>query len=226
VDTGRRRVLVPLHKLSQWLTYSLVEPLEESGLTISDLDRLTGLAEYRNGGLFVDLEVLVPRHPAVSAVVHSPESEVVVEWRALTVALLDSLAPLVAECLGLRRPSFRRSSCSKAGPGRRTCAGDGEARRRAADSSRDRRHRVLIQGGADRHGNCTVPSRRRSSTRPAQAQLMRMKSTGTSAFRNLLTEVSALLAYEVTRDLPTHQVTIDTPLARTSAPMLDGRRSC
>ena len=93
--------LVPLHKLSQWLTYSLVEPLEESGLTISGLDRLTGLAEYRNGGLFVDLEVLVPTHPEVSAIVHSPESEVVVEWRALTVALLDSLAPLVAGCLGL-----------------------------------------------------------------------------------------------------------------------------
>jgi len=54
--------------------------------------------------------------------------------------------------------------------------------------------------------------------------LMRMKSTGTSAFRHLLTEVSGLLAYEVTRDLPTHQVMIDTPLARTSAPMLDGKK--
>ena len=54
--------------------------------------------------------------------------------------------------------------------------------------------------------------------------LMRMKSTGTSAFRNLLAEVSVLLAYEVTRDMPTHQVTIDTPLARTSVPMLDGKK--
>src|SRR5690349_4029152 len=54
--------------------------------------------------------------------------------------------------------------------------------------------------------------------------LMRMRSTGTSAFRNLLAEVSQLLAYEVTRDLPTHQVTVETPLARTSVPMLDGKK--
>ncbi|TMQ23542.1 MAG: DUF1688 family protein, partial [Candidatus Rokuibacteriota bacterium] len=53
------------------------------------------------GGLFVDLDVLVPRHPAVSASAHAPDSAVVVEWRALTVALLDRLAPMVAACLGL-----------------------------------------------------------------------------------------------------------------------------
>src|SRR5262249_19866596 len=53
--------------------------------------------------------------------------------------------------------------------------------------------------------------------------LMRMKSTGPSAFRNLLAEISMLLAYEVTRDMPTHSVTIDTPLARTAAPLLDGK---
>ncbi|HUG37592.1 MAG TPA: uracil phosphoribosyltransferase [Candidatus Limnocylindrales bacterium] len=55
--------------------------------------------------------------------------------------------------------------------------------------------------------------------------LMRMKNTSTSAFRNLLSEISMLLAYEVTRDLPTHQVTIDTPLARMSAPVLDGKKT-
>jgi len=54
--------------------------------------------------------------------------------------------------------------------------------------------------------------------------LMRMKSTGTSAFRNLLAEVSMLLAYEVTRDMRTHPVSVDTPLARMSAPMLDGKK--
>src|SRR5262249_45386158 len=41
--------LVPLHKLSQWLAYSLIEPLESAGLRIAGLDRLTALAEYRNG---------------------------------------------------------------------------------------------------------------------------------------------------------------------------------
>ena len=54
--------------------------------------------------------------------------------------------------------------------------------------------------------------------------LMRMKSTSTSAFRNLLGEISLLLAYEVTRDLPTHEVPIETPLTRTSAPVLDGKK--
>jgi uracil phosphoribosyltransferase len=53
---------------------------------------------------------------------------------------------------------------------------------------------------------------------------MRMKSTSTSAFRNLLGELSMLMAYEVTRDLRTHPVTIDTPLARMRAPMLDGKK--
>ena len=38
---------MPLHKLSQWLTYSLVEPFAAGGVTVTGLDRLTGLAEYR-----------------------------------------------------------------------------------------------------------------------------------------------------------------------------------
>jgi uracil phosphoribosyltransferase len=54
--------------------------------------------------------------------------------------------------------------------------------------------------------------------------LMRMKSTSTSAFRNLMSEISMLLAYEVTRDMPTHQVSIETPLARTDVPRLDGKK--
>ena len=54
--------------------------------------------------------------------------------------------------------------------------------------------------------------------------LMRMKSTSTSAFRNLLGELSMLMAYEVTRDLLTHEVPIETPLTRMNAPMLDGKK--
>jgi hypothetical protein len=100
--TGAGAGLVPLHKLSQWLTYSLIEPLTEAGLLVSGLDRLTALAEYRNGGLLVDTGVLEPRHPAVVSDAHRPGDEVVVEWRALTVALLDRLASLVRERLGAR----------------------------------------------------------------------------------------------------------------------------
>jgi hypothetical protein len=98
--------LVPFHKLSQWLTYSLLEPLSISGVRVSGIESLTGLAEYRNGGLFLDLGVLRPKHRAVTEEAHSPGSEVVVEWRALTVALLDRLAPLVRAELGMDEESL------------------------------------------------------------------------------------------------------------------------
>lgn len=98
--------LVPFHKLSQWLAYSLVEPLEWAGLRVTDLDGLTGLAEYRNGGLFVDLGVIEPKHDAVTAEDHPVGGEVVVEWRALTVALLDRIAPLVRAELGVDAADF------------------------------------------------------------------------------------------------------------------------
>ncbi len=87
--------LVPFHKLSQWLAYSLVEPLAEAGVTVTELDALTGLPEYRNGGLFVDLGVLVPQDPRLTREVHAPGDPPIVEWRALTVALLDRVAALV-----------------------------------------------------------------------------------------------------------------------------------
>ncbi|MBM3545368.1 MAG: DUF1688 family protein [Alphaproteobacteria bacterium] len=109
-DTWRHRsaqspdaadALVPFHKLSQWLTYSLVEPLEWLGLTVTDLDALTGLPEYRNGGLFLDLGVLAWRDPAVASRVMTPGEEPIVEWRALTVALLDEVAKGMRQRLGL-----------------------------------------------------------------------------------------------------------------------------
>ncbi len=93
--------LVPLHKLSQWLSYSLVEPLQWAGLRVTDLNELTGLAEYRNGGLFLDSGVLELKHAGATREVHDAGSQLVVEWRALTVALLDRLAPLVRRRLAM-----------------------------------------------------------------------------------------------------------------------------
>jgi len=93
---------VPFHKLSQWLTYSLCEPLEQSGVRITDMSELTGLAEYRNGGLFVDGGVLVAKDPRVLSETHDVSSPLVVEWRALTVALLDRIAVEMRRQLGLR----------------------------------------------------------------------------------------------------------------------------
>lgn len=92
---------MPFHKLSQWLTYSLLEPFEWAGVKVSGLDALTGLPEYRNGGLFIDAGVLQFKDAAVPQARWTAGDELIVEWRALTVALLDELAPLVRAELGL-----------------------------------------------------------------------------------------------------------------------------
>lgn len=98
--------LMPLHKLSQWLTYSLLEPLTWAGLEITHLDGLTGLPEYRNGGLLIDGGILVPRDRGVLAVPHAVDEELVVEWRALTVALIDRLAAVIRQRLGRNALNF------------------------------------------------------------------------------------------------------------------------
>jgi hypothetical protein len=92
---------VPFHKLSQWLAYSLLEPFESAGVAVGGLEALTGLAEYRNGGLFVDTGTIVPRAAADFAVPLRPDAGPIVEWRALTVALVDALAPRVRARLGV-----------------------------------------------------------------------------------------------------------------------------
>ncbi|KAK0546009.1 hypothetical protein OC845_004822 [Tilletia horrida] len=135
---------VPFHKLSQWLCYSLTEPIEQTiAATFVGGEHQTGLPEYRNGGLFVDLGVLKPRaslykaaenasefateldrsapqsnpqHPTedagdVPALVSvasakvprlGPSEAAIVEWRAMTVVLLDRLAAGLNEKLGAK----------------------------------------------------------------------------------------------------------------------------
>ena len=92
---------IPFHKLSQWLTYSLLEPFQWAGIRVEGLDALTGLPEYRNGGLFLDSGVLRLKNAKLANRVFDVGDELIVEWRALTVALLDELAPMVREQLGL-----------------------------------------------------------------------------------------------------------------------------
>ena len=93
--------LVPFHKLSQWLTYSLLEPLQEFGLVITGLETLTGLPEYRNGGLCVDLGLLQVKDLIVLQEPQLPGAEAIVEWRALTVILLDRIAGSIRQQLKL-----------------------------------------------------------------------------------------------------------------------------
>lgn len=107
--------LVPFHKLSQWLAYSLIEPLTDSGFAITEIDGLTGLAEYRNGGLYIDAGLLVARDPELGRHPLDPAGEPVVEWRALTVALLDRLAPLVRAELGVGAAEFPLASMLEGG---------------------------------------------------------------------------------------------------------------
>ncbi len=90
---------VPFHKLSQWLTYSLLEPLQELGWEVGGLDELTGLPEYRNGGLCLDIGLLGAKDSAIFEQSYLPGSEVIVEWRSLTVILLDKIAAAMREKL-------------------------------------------------------------------------------------------------------------------------------
>ncbi|MEO8739538.1 MAG: URC4/urg3 family protein [Casimicrobiaceae bacterium] len=99
--TGPTAGWVPFHKLSQWLAYSLFEPFEWAGRVLKDRDALTGLPEYRNGGLLIDTGVLALLDAADARRVHDVGSELVVEWRALSVALLDELAPRVRVLLAM-----------------------------------------------------------------------------------------------------------------------------
>jgi hypothetical protein len=124
--------LVPLHKLSQWLAYSLIEPLQRSGIDVTDIDGLTGLAEYRNGGLFVDTGVLAFRDAGAAHQEHKVSSPLVVEWRALTVALLDRVADGLRQRLGRDATSMPLAKILEGGT---WAAGRRLARERRADAS-------------------------------------------------------------------------------------------
>jgi Protein of unknown function (DUF1688) len=124
--------LMPLHKLSQWLAYSLIEPLQTAGIRVTDIDGLTGLAEYRNGGLFVDAGVLAFRDAEAASREHEVASPLVVEWRALTVALLDGVADGMRQRLGLDATSLPLAKILEGGT---WAAGRRLARERRTDAS-------------------------------------------------------------------------------------------
>jgi hypothetical protein len=124
--------LMPLHKLSQWLAYSLIEPLQTAGIRVTDIDGLTGLAEYRNGGLFIDAGVLAFRDAEDASREHEVASALVVEWRALTVALLDRIADGIRQRLGLDATSLPLAKILEGGT---WAAGRRLARERRIDAS-------------------------------------------------------------------------------------------
>lgn len=114
--------IAPFHKLTQWLCYSLMPPMTRMlGARFAHAELLTGLPEYRNGGLLVDTGLLTLREPerrrgeeaykvhmaATGAKcmevvpVFAPDDDVVVEWRCVTVGFLDEIHAAVNEELGL-----------------------------------------------------------------------------------------------------------------------------
>jgi hypothetical protein len=114
--------IVPFHKLTQWLTYSLLVPMSKlMGIMFVGEDLLTGLPEYRNGGLFIDTGLLTLKpaqtergikkyhdnaqkagQPSVEVVpMFTPDDDVIVEWRAATLGFLDLLLDEVNKMLGL-----------------------------------------------------------------------------------------------------------------------------
>ncbi|CAG8547121.1 8888_t:CDS:2 [Funneliformis caledonium] len=116
--------LVPFHKLSQWLTYSLIEPMIKiSNITFEGVEHLTGLPEYRNGGLLTDLGILTLKpadaerglnfyndyvlklgQKTVEVVpMFEVDDPVVIEWRAMTVIILDIIAEKIRKELGLTK---------------------------------------------------------------------------------------------------------------------------
>ena len=99
--------LVPIHKLSQWLAYSLIEPLQTAGIAVTDIDGLTGLAEYRNGGLFVDAGVLAC---AIRTPRCRPNAGRLRRWWSNGARspsrCSTSIAPLIRERLGVTCDAF------------------------------------------------------------------------------------------------------------------------
>lgn len=106
-DPSEAAAIAPFHKLTQWLGYSLLIPLTRVlGVKVINDDLGTGLPEYRNGGLFYDLGALRLKPAVLEAgrwasgqdlPLYPATGDTVVEWRAMTVALLDELHGLVSE---------------------------------------------------------------------------------------------------------------------------------
>ncbi|MCB9091530.1 MAG: DUF1688 family protein [Halobacteriovoraceae bacterium] len=94
---------IPFHKLSQWLTYSLIEVFDKANFKITNIDELTGLPEYRNGGLFIDTGVIKFEVPEDQNKIFPVDSKLVIEWRALTVILLDKISELIKTKMGDRQ---------------------------------------------------------------------------------------------------------------------------
>jgi hypothetical protein len=96
----RSRELVPFHSLLVALAIDLVEPLEEAAAPLADLDQLPVPADRLVAAQMLRLGLVRSRHAAVARLRHPPGSDIVVELRALSVALTERLADRLRAELG------------------------------------------------------------------------------------------------------------------------------
>jgi hypothetical protein len=106
-STSQSSNIQPFHKLTQWLAYSLMVPFQRIlGLQWTGTDSLTALPEYRNGGLFVDMSVLTLKPESLNKglkasggdlPIYKAGDDVIVEWRAMTLVLVDKLYAIVLD---------------------------------------------------------------------------------------------------------------------------------
>lgn len=108
-DADETAFIQPFHKLTQWLAYSLMVPFTRVlSLEWTNASSLTALPEYRNGGLFVDLGVLSLKPASLERGLSASSDgtglpafgagdDVIVEWRAMTLVLVDKLYQLVLQ---------------------------------------------------------------------------------------------------------------------------------
>jgi hypothetical protein len=98
--------LVPFHKLSQWLSYSILDAFLVCGYKVVDVEKLTGLPEYRNGGLFLDLGLISVKDPSYLTKGITASEPFTIEWRAMTIVLLDQLAAKIQHKLNRTPQDF------------------------------------------------------------------------------------------------------------------------
>lgn len=119
---NKNNEIVTFHKLTQWLTYSLFKPLIEfGGFKILNSNLMTGLPEYRNGGLFIDFNVLklkddiylkgikFGKENNLDLPAFKPDDDIIVEWRSATICLLDMLLPLINEKMNINNTKYELS---------------------------------------------------------------------------------------------------------------------
>lgn len=98
--------LVPFHKLSQWLSYSILDAAIVSGFKVINVEQLTGLPEYRNGGLFLDLGLIEAKNPDDLTRGVEASDPFTIEWRAMTIILLDELGRRIQNKLNKTETEF------------------------------------------------------------------------------------------------------------------------